>query len=215
MSDTANSEFYPSARPGAAHLPGPTPTSRNYHPIDSHPPPPQAGAIPVPPTTPPPKAREALRSPGYYFPAASQKGPSPASQPHYPPQTNWANSDNTPQYNGQVPGYLTATPLSPHHTTSLNSQLSGSTHNPQIASDTSSFQSQNSFSPQWQQHQQQGNNYQSGEYPHQLPNTYQQSRNDSGFEELNSGYWETVKKWASNMGEYVNGINEKASKKLM
>lgn len=216
MSDTANSEFYPSARPGAAHQPGPTPTSRNYHPTDSHPPPPQAGAIPIPPTVtpkstipPPPKAGEALRSPGYYLPAASQQGPSPTSQPHYPPQMNFANPDNTAGYNGQVPGYLTATPLSPHHTTSLNSQPSGSTQNPQFASDTSPFQSQNPFSPQ-----QQGNNYQSGEYSHQLPNSYQQSRNDSGFEEPNSGYWETVKKWAANMGEYVNGINEKASRNL-
>ena len=224
MSDTANSEFYPSARPGAAHQPGPTPTSRNYHRTDSYPPPPQAGAIPIPPTVtpkstipPPPKAGEALRSPGYYLPAASQQGPSPTSQPHYPPQMNLANPDNTARYNGQVSGYSTGAPLSPHHARSLNSQPSGSTQNPQITSDTSSFQSQSPFSPQrqqQQQQQQQGNNFQSGEYSHQLPNSYQQSRNDSGFEEPNNGYWETVKKWASNMGEYVNGINEKASKNL-
>lgn len=222
MSDTANSEFYPSARPAAAHQPGPTPTSRNYHPTDSYPPPPQADAIPIPPTVtpksiipPPPKAGEALRSSAYYLPAASQQGPSPTSHPHYPLQMNLANPDITARYNGQVPGYLTAAPLSPHHTTSLNSQPSGSTHNPQIASDTSSFQSQNPFFPQQQQQQQQqGNNFQSGEYSHQLPNSYQRSRNDSGFKEPNNGYWETVKKWASNMGEYVNGINEKASKNL-
>lgn len=222
MSDTTNSEFYPSARPGAAPQPGPTPTSRNYHPTDSHPPPPQAGAIPIPPTVttkptipPPPKAGEALRSPGYHLLAASQQGPSPTFQPHYPPQMNLASPDNTARYNGQAPGSLTATPFSPPHTVSLSSHPPGYTQNPQIASDTSSFQSQNPFSPQQQQQQQQQeqrNNYQLGEYSHQPPYNYQQSRNDSGFEEQNSSYWETAKKWAFNMGEYVNGINEKASR---
>ena len=220
MSDTTISEFYPSARPGAVPQPGPTPTSRNYYPTDSHPPPPQAGAIPIPPTVtpkptipPPPRAGEALRSPGYYLPAASQQDPTPTSQPHYPPQMNLANPENTARYNGQTPGSLTATPFSPPHTASLSSHPPGYIQNPQIASDTSSFQSQNPFS-QRQQQQQGGNNYLPGEYLHQPPNGYQQSRNDSGFEEQNSGYWETVKKWAFNMGEYVNGINEKVSRNL-
>lgn len=219
MSDTTNSKFYPSARPGAAPQPGPTPTSRNYHPTDSHPPPPQAGAIPIPPTItpkatipPPPKAGEVLRSPGYYLPAASQQGPPPTSQPHYPPQMNLPNSDNTARYNGQAPGSLSTTPVSPPYSALSSSHPPGYTQNPQIASDTSSFQSQSFFPQQQQQHQ--GNNYHSAEYSHQPPNSYQQSRNDSGFEEQNSGYWETAKKWASNMGEYINGINEKASRNL-
>lgn len=209
MSDTTDSKFYPSARPGAAPQPHPTPTSRNHHPTDSHLPPPQAGAIPIPPTVtpkptipPPPRAGEALRSPGYYLPAASQPGPSPTSQPHYPPQMNLANPDNTARHNGQAQRSLTA---------SSSSNPPGYTQNPQIGSDTSSFQSQGPFS---QRQQQQGNNYQSGEYSHQPPNRYQHPRNDSGFEEQISGYWETAKQWAFNMGEYVSGINEKASRNL-
>lgn len=220
MSDTTNSEFYPSAPPGAAPQPGLTPTSRNYHPTGPHPPPPQAGAIPIPPTVtpkptipPPIKAGEALRSPGYFPLPASQQGPSPTSQPYYPPQMNLASPDNTALHNGQAPGSLTATLFSPPHTALLSSHPPGYTQNPQIASDTSSFQNQNPLSPQrQQQEQEQGNNYQSGEYSYQSPNSYQQPRNDRGFEEQNSSYWETAKKWAFNMGEYVNGINEKASR---
>lgn len=216
MSDTTNSTFYPSARPGAAPQPGPTPTSRNYEPTDSHPPPPQPGAIPIPPTItakptipPPPKAGETLRSPVYYLPAASQQGPPPTSQPHYTPQMNFSNPDNTAQYNGQPSGSTTTSAFSPSHTALSSSNPPGYTQNPQIASDISSSQSQNPFSQQ-----QQGNNYQSGGYSHQPPNSYQQSRNDSGFEDQNGSYWETAKKWAFNMGEYVNGINEKASRNL-
>lgn len=220
MSDTTNSSFYPSARPGAAPQPGPTPTSRNYEPTDSHPPPPQPGAIPIPPTVtakpiipPPPKAGEALRSPGYYFPAASHQGPPPTSQPHYPPQMNFSNPDNTARFNGQPPGSTTASGFSPRHTASSRSHPPGYIQNPQVASDTSSSQNQNPFAQQ-QQQQQQGNNYQSGGYSHQPPNSYQQSGIDSGLEDQNGSYWEIAKKWAYNMGEYVNGINEKASRNL-
>lgn len=216
MSDTTNSTFYPSARPGAPPQPGPTPTSRNYEPTDSHPPLPQPGAIPISPTVtakptipPPPKAGEALRSPGYYLSAASQQGPPPTSQPHYPSQMNLTNPDNTARYNGQPPGSTTTTDFSPPLPTS-SWHPPGYTQNPQISSDASPSQSRIPFSQQ----QQQGNNYQSGRYSHQPPNNYQQSQNDSGFEDQNGSYWEIAKKWASNMGEYVNGINEKASRNL-
>ena len=217
MSGTTSSTLYPSARPGATPQLGPTPTSRNYHPTDSHPPPPQPGAIPIPPTVtakptipPPPKAGEAHRSPSYYLPAAAQQGPPPTAQPHYPPQMNLTNPDNTARYSGQTPGSTTGTPFSHLHTVS-SSHPPGYTQNPQIASDTPT-QSQNPLSQQ--QQQQQGTNYQSVGYSHQLPNSYQQSRNDTGFEEQNSSYWETAKKWASDVGEYVNGINEQASRNL-
>lgn len=214
MSDTTNSTFYPFASPGAAPQPGPTPTSRSHEPTDSHPPPPQPGAIPIPPTEtarptipPPPKAGEALRSPGYYLPALSQQGPPPTSQPQYPSQMNLTNPDNNAQYNGQPPGSTTATDLSPPYATS-SWHPPGYTQNPQITSETFS-QRQNPLSQQ-----QQGNNYQFAGYSPQPANNYQQAQNDSGFENQNGSYWELAKKWVSNMGEYVNGINEKASRNL-